>query len=392
MFKKYFAVVMIIALAAMLAFGCGQKPAEQPAEQPSDSGSAGSFDGEVKVGILVPTTGSEATYGKDMENAFNLAVDDVNANGGLLGKKVVTVTADDACDPQQSTAAANKLISQGVVAVVGGYCSGATIPTLALFGDANVPFIITAANSRKIIDENPGNAFQTNGTAAHQIEKAIEMWNAGGVKKIAIVHQGDGYSEDLAKLAQAEWEKAGNEVVAFEVMNKGEQDTSALVTRIKAKSPDLVFWTAYFADGGLLIKQLRQGGYTGKIMVGDGSCSPQLIEIGGTATEGVQVLSSPIAEYLPAAKEFREKYQAKYNMDPGPYSALAFDGIGILADAVTRANTFDATAVIEALAATKDYQGVAGTTTFAENHTLAKSNFMVVEVKDGKFVLVDSEL
>ncbi|ATW25926.1 branched-chain amino acid ABC transporter substrate-binding protein [Candidatus Formimonas warabiya] len=387
MSKKTLFLVVVMAMLALAAFGCGQQQAEQPADNNTGTEEQ-QFDGEILVGIMVPTTGSEATYGKDMENAINIAADQINAKGGVMGKKIVTVTADDACDPQQSASAANKLISQGVVAVVGGYCSGATIPTLTLYNDAKIPFVITAANSSKIETENPGNAFETNGTAKHQVEKAIEMWTNGGVKKVAIVHQGDAYSEDLAKMADTEWKAAGNEVVAMEVMNKGEQDTSALVTRIKAKNPDLVFWTAYFADGGLLIKQLRQSGYTGKIMVGDGSCSPQLIEIGGTATEGVQVLSSPIADYLPAAKQYVEDYKAKYSMDPGPYSALAFDGLGILADAMTRANATDFDAVVKALSETKDYQGIAGTTTFAENHTLATSNFMVVEVKDGKFVLV----
>lgn len=386
MSKKRLILVALMVLLALAVFGCGQK---EPADTGSGSGSEAPAAGEeILVGIMVPTTGSEATYGKDMENSFNLAVEHINAAGGVGGKMIKTVTADDACDPQQSASAANKLISQGVVAVVGGYCSGATVPTLSLYNDAKIPFIITAANSSKLAEENKGSSFMTNGTAFHQIEKAIEMWNKGGVKKIAIVNQGDAYSADLAKIAEEEWKKAGNEVVAVEVMNKGEQDTSALVTRIKAKNPDLVFWTAYFADGGLLIKQLRQSGYQGKIMCGDGSCSPKLMEIGGAATEGVQVLSSPIAEYLPAAKDFSDKYKEKYSADPGPYAALAYDGMGILADGMNRAGSTDFDAVVKALAETKDYQGVAGTTTFAENHTLATSNFMVVEVKDGKYTLV----
>lgn len=386
MSKKYLLVIMIIALAAFTAFGCGQK-AEEPAattEEPTEV----TYDGEIKIGILVPTTGSEATYGKDMENSFNMAADEINAKGGIMGKKIVTITGDDACDPQMATAAANKLVSSGVVAVVGGYCSGATLPTLSIFNDAQLPFIITAANSSKLADTNPGNSFQTNGTAANQVAKAIEMWQAGGVKSIVIVNQGDGYSADLAALAKTEYEKAGGKVLAVEIMNKGEQDTSALVTGIKAKNPDLVFWTAYFADGGILIKQLRQGGYAGKIMVGDGSCDPKLMEIGGSATDGTQVLSSPNPAFLPDAQAWVASYKAKYNQDPGPYSALSYDGMNLLADAYTRANSMDFAAVVTALQATKDLKGLAGVINFAPDHTLATSNFMVVECQGGKFVFV----
>ena len=388
MSKKYLLVVMVIALVVFASFGCGQKAAAPEPAPDTTAPAEVTYEGEMKIGILVPTTGSEATYGKDMENSFNMAVDEINAKGGIMKQKIVTITGDDACDPQMATAAANKLVSSGVVAVVGGYCSGATLPTLSIFNDAKLPFIITAANSSKLAATNPGNSFQTNGTAANQVAKAIEMWQAGGVKTVAIVNQGDGYSADLANLAKTEFEKAGGQVVSMEVMNKGEQDTSALVTGIKAKKPDLVFWTAYFADGGIFIKQLRQGGYTGKIMVGDGSCDPQLMTIGGSATDGVQVLSSPNPAFLPNAAAWVTAYKAKYNQDPGPYSALSYDGMNLLADAYTRANSMDFAAVVKALQETKDLQGLSGVINFAPDHTLATSNFMVVECQGGKFVFV----
>jgi len=113
---------------------------------------------DLKVGIMVPTTGSEANYGKDMENAINLAAGEINKAGGVMGMQIVTSTVDDACDPQQASAAANKLVSADVTAVVGGYCSGATLPTMKIYGDAKVPFVIVSANSTKLIDVNQGNA------------------------------------------------------------------------------------------------------------------------------------------------------------------------------------------------------------------------------------------
>ncbi|MBF0528057.1 MAG: branched-chain amino acid ABC transporter substrate-binding protein [Deltaproteobacteria bacterium] len=342
---------------------------------------------DLKIGIMVPTTGSEATYGKDMENAYKLAVEEINAKGGVNGMKIVTVTADDACDPQNATQAASKLVSEGVTAVVGGYCSGATIPTLKIYGDAGIPFVVTAANSSKFLKSNPGNTFLVNSLATDQVVTAMDVFKAKGLKKLAIVHQGDAYSQDLAELTKDAWTKAGNQVVAYEVVNKGEQDFSALVTRLKSSGPDAVFWTAYYAEGGLLIKQLRQAGFTKLVIVGDGSNSPKLMEIGGKAAEGVLCLTNPTAELLPAAKTFSENYKKTFKSDPGPYSTLSYDGMKLLAAAIENIKSVDKKAIMEALKNTKDFTGIAGPISFTKDNTLARSNFVVVEAKGGKWVL-----
>jgi branched-chain amino acid transport system substrate-binding protein len=342
---------------------------------------------DLKVGIMVPTTGSEATYGKDMENAINLAAEEINAKGGVLGMKIVTTTGDAACDPQQATSAASKLVSEDVVAVVGGYCSGATLPTLKIYGDAGIPIVIPAANSTKLIAANPGNAFQINSTGFDQVATAISLFDEKKIKTLAIVHQGDGYSEDLAKLTREKWTAMGNEVVAYEVVNKGEQDHSSLVTSIKSKNADAVFWTAYYADGALLIKQLRQSGYRGMIAVGDGSNSPKLMEIAGPAAEGVFCFSNPTVEYLPAAKAFADNYKKQFNQDPGPYSALSYDGMNLLANAIMEAGGTDRKAIMVALAATKDFQGIAGPISFTPENTLARSNFVILVAKGPKWEL-----
>jgi branched-chain amino acid transport system substrate-binding protein len=342
---------------------------------------------DLKIGIMVPTTGSEATYGKDMENAINLAAEEINAAGGVLGMKIATITGDAACDPQQATAAASKLVSADVVAVVGGYCSGATLPTLKIYGDAGIPIVIPAANSTKLIAANPGNAFQINSTGFDQVATAIGLFSEKKVKSLAIVHQGDGYSEDLAKLTREKWTAMGNEVVAYEVVNKGEQDHSSLVTSIKSKNPDAVFWTAYYADGALLIKQLRQAGYRGLIAVGDGSNSPKLMEIAGPAAEGVFCFSNPTVEYLPAAKAFADNYKKAFKQDPGPYSALSYDGMNLMASAIKKAGSADRKAIIAALKATKDFNGIAGPISFTPENTLARSNFVILIAKGPKWEL-----
>jgi branched-chain amino acid transport system substrate-binding protein len=159
------------------------------------------------------------------------------------------------------------------------------------------------------------------------------------------------------------------------------------VTRIKSKAPDMVFWTAYYADGALLIKQLRQFGYRKAIAVGDGSNSPKLMEIAGRAAEGVFCFSNPIAEYLPGAKKFTADYKAAFKQNPGPYSALAYDGMHLLADAIKRAGKTDKPAIIKRLKATKGFKGIAGKIEFTPENTLAYSNFVVLVVKGGKWAV-----
>ena len=365
--KRLFAMFMVLALTGLMV--------------------STALADEIKIGIMVPVTGSEATYGKDMENAANLAVQEINAGGGVLGQQITTMTGDAACDPQQATAAANKLVSSGVNAVVGGYCSGATLPTLKIYGDAGLPFIITASNSTKLIAANMGNAYLVNSIGYDQVATAVQLFTEKGFKKLAIIHQGDGYSMDLADLTKKKWEEMGNEVVSFEVVNKGEQDHSSLVTRIKSKAPDCVFWTAYYADGALVIKQLRQGGFMKQVVVGDGSNSPKLMEIAGRAAEGVLCLSNPTVEFLPKAKAFGDNYKKAFNQDPGPYSALTYDGMNLMADAIQRAGSLDKAAIVKAIKETKDFQGIAGPISFTDQNTLARSNFVVLIAKGNAWEL-----
>ena len=341
------------------------------------------------IGILVPTTGSEATYGQDMANAVNLAIDEINAAGGVLGQQLDSIVGDDGCDAQQAVNAASKLASSGVVGIVGGYCSGATLPTLQIFGDADLPMIISAANSTQLIPANPGNAFMINSTGNDQAAKAIEYFEAQGIDSIVIVNQGDAYSQDLANLMRDQWQAAGHTVAGFEVTNKGEQDYSAIVTSIRAANPDAVFWTAYYADGGLLIRQLREGGYQGLIAVGDGSNSPELFTIAGPAAEGVIGFSNPTAEFLPEAKAFSEAYTAKYGTAPGPYSTLTYDATNLLAWAIEEAGSTDSDAIIAALESADFQGGIAGPISFTDENTLARSNFVVLKGTGGAWELAD---
>ncbi len=356
----------ITTLASAVALGVGL------------SGAVQADDHTILIGVQVPTTGSEATYGQDMYNAAELAAEEINAAGGLLGRQIELINGDSACDPQQSVNAASNLVSRDVLGIVGGYCSGATLPTLKTYGDEGLPFVITASNSTQLIPANPGNAFMINSTGADQSKKAAQFFESEGVESLAIIDQGDSYSQDLADLTAERWESMGGDIATRETVNKGEQDFSAVVNSVRSSGADAVFWTAYYADGGLLIRQLRQGGYRGMIAVGDGSNSPQLFEIAGGAAEGVYAFSNPTAEFLPAAASFIEDYTAEYNRDPGPYAPLTYDGMKLLAWAMDKAGTTDSAAVIDALATADGESWLTGPISFANDNTLARSNFIIL--------------
>jgi len=386
--KKQWVLLLVVAVLALAIVGCGQK-AEQPKPADPAPGEEVKFDGEVLIGIMVPTTGGEATYGQDMVNAIQIAADEINAAGGILGKEIKLTVGDDGCDPQMAAAAASKLVSEEVVAVVGGYCSGATLPTLKIYGDAKIPMVIPAANSTRIAEENPGWSFQINGTGFHQAAKAVEWFEHLGVETISLIHMGDGFSADLADLTKKAWEAKGKQVVTYDVVNRGEQDFSALVTKIRSANPDGVYWTAYHAEGAPLIRQLRQGGYQGEIIVSDGSSSVQLLELAGSASEGVYCTAPPVVDFLPQAQEFINTYVSRFNQQPGPYAGLSYDGMRLLAHAIEQAGSFDTDAIRQALDATDNFPTLAGPVSFTPEKTLVESNFVILKAEGGKWVLAE---
>ncbi len=388
--NKSILLLMLVAVFLVFGvFGCGQ-PATPPADDDDAVDEpAAEFEGEMLLGIMVPTTGSEAADGVDMENAALLAVEEINAAGGVLGYKIVTSTGDDGCDPSMATAAASKLISEEVFGVVGGYCSGATLPTLKLYGDAGIPFVVAASNATTLIDENPGWAFMINSTGDAQAAKALEWFEGLGVETISLVDDGSAFSVDLKDQTKAAWEAAGYAVLTEDRVETGTQDFSAVVTKIMSANPDGVYWTAYQGLGALLIMQLRQNGYEGVIMVGDGSSAQELIDLAGPDAEGVYCTAPPVVDFLPAAQGFISGYNAMFPREPGAYAGLMYDATYLLMDAIERAGSFDGEAVKAALAATDSFDNLTGPIFFTPQNTLGRSNFVILVAQDGRWALAE---
>ena len=367
---------IFVALALLLVFCLGEVFA------------GGSKDsGNIKIGVLLPVSGSEAYYGNDMNNSYMLAVDHINAAGGVLGRKLELLKpADDGCDALMAAQAATMITSQKPNFVVGGYCSGATIPALQEFHDNNLVMLISAANSTRITDLGLKQTFMINSPGTHAIDSLVNLMKHLKVTKVAVIHQGDDYTQNLSDICQKKLPPAGFQIVTTQVMEKGTPDVSAIVTAIRNSGAEFVYWGGYFADGGNVIRQLRQGGYTGFICCGDGSASTELIPACGPAGEGVFVTSPPYVDFSEGGAEFKAAYQAKYNQPPDAYATLCYDTIMVLKTAIQQAGTTDTEKVREKLQGVS-YKGLSGTISFAPNRELAISNFIIIQIHNGAYQL-----
>ena len=286
-----------------------------------------------------------------------------------------------------ATQAASKIIANGVDFVVGGYCSGATIPALQQYYDEDLLMLISAANSTDITALGLNQSFMINSPGTHAAVTLTNLCKSLGTKKLALIHQGDAYTKNLSDICEQTLPKSGIEIATIQVMETGAPDVSAIVTAIRNSGADFVYWCGYHADGSNVIKQLRQGGYTGDIAVGDGSASVELITACGPAGEGVYVTSPPFVEFAPGGEKFVSDYKAKFNVEPGTYATLCYDTIYMLKKAIETAGTTD-TDKVRDVVQNIEYQGLSGLIKFSPDRELAVSNFIILQIENGKFKLV----
>ena len=373
------------AASALMLSGCGGGLLSSDQE-------ASGTEGPIVLGMVTPMSGSSAAIGPYMKNGAELAVAEINADGGVDGRDLELIVEDGACDAKTAAAAANKLVTQEIVVSVGGYCSGATLPTLPIFNKAGVPMLIPAANSTELVDQGLDNVFLINGTGTQQADAAVAYMEKAGATKVALMDDNTSYSVDIADLtAERLKESGGPELVAHESVTAGESDYSANVNAALKSNPDLVYWTGYYQEGGLIIRQLRQGGYEGDIMVADGSVDAKLMEIAGEQNaDGILATMTQTPDTIEGAEDWIQRYQDKFGEAPGPYSTQSYDAVRVAAEAIEQAGSTDTDAVIEALEAIDGFQLFSGPLKFTEEHTLSSGGFQILESQGGKFVLKDT--
>ena len=372
---KSISLMLVLLIAVSVFAGC------------TTTQNGGSGSDEILIGVLVPTSGSEAYYGNDMLQSYQLACDEINAAGGILGKTLTLYQADDGNDANTASQAAAKIIAKKPDFVVGGYGSNATMPALQQFSDANLVMLVSAANSTEITKLGLDQTFMINSPGTHAAVTLAELCKSLGTQKVALVHQGDAYTKNLSDICESTLPENGIEIATVEVMEKGAPDVSAIVTAIRTSGADFVYWCGYHADGSNVIKQLRQGGYSGEIAVGDGSSSVELITACGEAGEGVYVTSPPFVEFARGGEKFIVDYEAKFGMAPGTYATLCYDTIYVLKAAIEEAGSTDFEAVRD-IVYEIEHQGLSGVIKFTPRRELAVSNFIILQIEDGKFKLI----
>ncbi len=348
-------------------------------------------DGPITFGMLAPFSGSESAFGAYMQNGAQLAVDELNADGGVLGRELELIVEDDACDATTAVAGANKLVTEGVDASVGGYCSGATLPTLPIFDEAGVPMVIPAANSNELVQGLPG-VFLINGTGTQQAAAAVQYAEAIGATTVAAIDDATSYSADLAASFVEQAGEAGLEIAFEETVTPGENDYSAVATELASTQPDLVYWTGYYQEGGLIVRQATDAGYAGAFLVGDGSVDAKFAEIAGPGyTDSVVATFTQTPDMIEGADQWIAEYSELAGEAPGPYSTQAYDAVRVMAQAIEDAGSTDFDAVVAGLEGLEGFDTFAGPLTFTDDHTLSGGGFVIVSIDPATntFVLQD---
>jgi branched-chain amino acid transport system substrate-binding protein len=384
--KRHSTVLITIAAAVLLTTsGCSGGLLG------GGSGSEGESAGPIKLAMVIPVSGSSAPTGKYMENGAQLAIDEINEDGGVLdGRELELIVGDEACDAQQAVASANKAVSAGAVVSVGGYCSGATLPQLPIFEKAGIPMIIPAANSQDLVNQELKNVFMINGTGKQQSTAALDFIKKQGFTTVALVDDNTSYSKDINVETAKQIEEDGSATVAFSTsVTAGESDYSAVVRDIMNANPELVYWTGYYQEGGLIINQLKKAGFTGQIMVADGSVDPSLSEIAGAGAEGVYATMTQTPDTIEGAEDWIANYEEKFGSAPGPYSTQSYDAVRLAAEAIEQAGSTDGDKIIDALEGIDGFSMFSGPLKFTPEHTLSSGGFVILKIQDGTFVLED---
>ena len=357
------------------------------------AGAASAQDMVVKIGHVGPVSGAQAHYGKDNENGARMAIEDLNAKGVTIGGKKVKlelVAEDDAADPKQGTAAAQKLCDAKVAGVVGHLNSGTTIPASAVYNQCGIPHITPSATNPKLTTQGFKTTFRmlANDNALGA-GLALHAANNLKLKRIAVIDDRTAYGQGVAEVFTATAKSKGIEIVDQQYTTDKATDFMAILTAIKSKNPDGIFFGGMDPQAGPMLRQMEQLGLSNvKYFGGDGICTDKIIELsGGAKTLGNVVCAEGGASLakMPGGTAWKARYDAKYPGQFQVYSPYTYDATGVLVQAMVEAGSADPKVYLPKLAAI-NYKGVTANIAFEADGELKNPAMTLYMYKDGKKV------
>ncbi|MCO8250905.1 branched-chain amino acid ABC transporter substrate-binding protein [Comamonas thiooxydans] len=350
----------------------------------------------IKIGHIGPTSGPQAHFGKDDENGVRMAIEDLNAKGMEIGgKKVkfVLVAEDDVADPKQGTAASQKLCDDKVAGAVAFVNSGVAIPSSKVFQDCGIPMITGAATNPDLTKPGWNTTYRVIAND-NALGAALASYAAKNLKlkNVAVIDDRTAYGQGLANVFKKDAAKHGIKIVANEFTNDKATDFMAILTSIKAKKPDAIFYGGMYGQAGPMLRQMAQLGMNDvKMFGGDGICVTELAKVAAGAKPLENVVcadgGASIAK-MPGGTEWKKRYDAKYPGQFQVYSPYFYDGTMLLADAMKRANSWDPKVYIPFLQKS-DYSGVTSKIQFEKNGEMKNPSYTLSRYVNGNKTPID---
>ncbi|KUO71856.1 MAG: hypothetical protein APF77_07030 [Clostridia bacterium BRH_c25] len=377
MVKKTLSLILILVLIISTLGLVGCSNTDKQAET-----------GPIKIGAAAPMTGDYAMYGEYAKDGIELAKEEINKNGGILGRQIEIVYADDKGDSKEAVNVAQKFVSDSsITAILGHFFSGCTLAAGPIYQQNGIPEIAIASTNPNVADIgdyvyriNVGDNYQG-------AQMAKWLFDNKKYKKVAVIYDNSDYGKGVSTVFSDSFKKLGGEVTASESYIGGqEKDFSVILTKIKAASPEAIVLATY-QEGALIIQQAKKAGLDVPFIGSDSIYTDDFIQLGGSSVEGTHVVCyfHP-TDPRPAAQEFVKKYKEKYDKEVNSWSPYAYDALNLLADAIKRAGSTDKAAIKKAISETSKFEGATGETSFTNSREPIGKDLVILVVKDGKFV------
>jgi len=339
---------------------------------------AGQAAAEIKIGVAGPMTGPVAQYGDMQFAGTRMAIERINAQGGVMGEELVAVEMDDACDPKQAVTVANRMVNEGVKFVVGHLCSSSTQPASDIYYDEGILMVTPAATSPAITERGYDTVFRTIGLDSMQGPAAANYIAAQGPERVAIVHDKQQYGEGIATAVRDTLEDKGVDIAMFEGITAGDKDFSSLVTKIKQADVDYVYYGGYHPELGLILRQARQANVDATFMGPEGVGNDGITSIAGEAAEGLLVTLPPAFDQKAENQELAEAFAEKGEDPSGPFVLTSYAAVQVIADGIEMAESTDPFEVADALRS-GTFETPIGTITYDEDGDMESFEFVVYE-------------